>query len=236
LKLLRILSKRKECTTNEARDSLGVKFPYSQQKVRITFERLNEVGYCEEYENKNKLTKWISLESLNKSKYMKGEFNSKKLKSNWERINDYTFHKKQSSNYVLARITVGGEKQFCIESRLRRWKISFKGKLLLLIFEKQSFRKFIKKNLNYLVIKRADLLLNSNKKELVNMLLNRLKKSYSAGFNLEKIANEWYDETIQSISKMSIDKEKYPELDKLKSEIIDNEQRISFLKAKNSIN
>ena len=232
LKLLRILNKGKELTTNETRESLGLKSPYSQKKVRTTFERLNELGYCEEYENKSKLTKWISLESLNKSKHMKNKFIPAQLHSNWEKINNYTFHKKKSSNYILARITIDGEKQFCIENRIRRWNISFKGKLLLLIFEKQSFYKFIKETSNYKVIKRAQILLNSNKREIVDMLTNRLKKSYDIGFNLENIANEWYDETTKSISKMSLDKGKYPELVKLKSEIIDNEQMLSIMKTK----
>lgn len=228
LKLLHILNKGQELTTNEATNDLGVKSPYSQKKVRTTFERLNELGYCEEYENKTKLTNWMSLESLNKSKHMKDKFNPKNLHAKWERINGYTFHKMNSSNYVLARITVDGEKQFCIESKIRRWKISFKGRLLLLIFENQSFRKFIKDNTNYTVIKRANILLDSNKKELVDMLLSRLRISYETGFNLEKTANEWYEETTKYILKMSLDNKKYPELAKLKSEINDQIHKIKF--------
>lgn len=230
LKILKILNKRNELTTNETRDGLGLHSPYSQKKVRTTLERLNELGYCEEYENKNKLTNWISLESLNKSKHMKDEFNPKKLKSNWEKINDFTFHKNKSSNYILARITIDGKKQFCIENRIRRWKMSFKGKLLLLIFQKQNFRKFIERNLNHIVIKRAKILLDSNKNELVDMLIHRLKQSYATGFNLETVANEWYNETTKSISKMNLNEKKFPELVKLKNDIINNIESQKFMK------
>lgn len=235
LRLLRILSKENELTTNETRENLGIRSP-SQKKVRITFERLNELGYCEEHENINQVTKWMSLESLNKTKHMRGKFNPKKLGSNWERINGYTFHKLKSSNYVLAQITIDGVKQFCIESRLRRWKISFKGKLLLLISDNQSFRNFIKNNLENPTIKLVQILLDSNKRELVNMLKARLKNSYYAGLDLGKIANEWYDETTHIISKMNLNKQTHPILYKLKSEILDNKERISILKARNSTN
>jgi len=67
------------------------------------------------------------------------------------------------------------------------------------------------------------------------MLLNRLRTSYDTGFNLEKTANEWYDETTKSISKMNIDDKKYLELSKLKSEIIDEKQRKQILNARNSM-
>lgn len=230
LKLLRMLNKGRELTTNEARESLGSRSPYSQKKVRMTFERLNELGYCEEHEDKNRITEWISLELLNTPKHLKDKFNPKKLNSNWEKVNGYTFHKIKSSNYILARITIDGKKQFCIENRVRRWKISFKGKLLLLIFEKQNFQKFIKENTNYVVMKRAKILIDSNKKELVDMLLNRLIISYETGFNLEKTANEWHDETTKSISKMNVDKKKFPELGKLKSSINEDIEFQKFMK------
>lgn len=234
LKLLRILSKENELTTNEIREKIGIRSP-SQKKVRITFERLNELGYCEEHENTNKITKWMSLESLNKTKHMKSKFNPKRLGSNWERINGYTFHKLKSSNYISVQITVEGAKQFCIENRLRRWKISFKGKLLLLISDNQSFSNFIKNNSENPIIKRVQILLDSNKRELVNMLKARLKNSYHIGQDLGKIANEWYDETTQIISKMNLNKEMYPILTKLKLQINGDIEREKLLKAMHRI-
>lgn len=233
LKILRILNKKQDSTTNEIRDNLGVKAPYSQKKVRDTLGRLNEIGYCQEVEDITKRTKWITLEELNKSKHFKGSFHPNKLDNCWEKINGYTFQKKNSSNYILCRITIEGEKQFCVESRIRRWSVSFKGKLLILVFEKQSFGKFIKENSNNIIMNLAQILLRSNKTELVNMLLDRLRRSYDAGFNLEKTANEWYEDTIKSISKMSLDKEKHPELTNMKLEINERNKREKILKTKN---
>lgn len=228
LKILRLLNRENGYTTNEIRDKLGVNSPYSQKKVRETLERLNELGYCQEIEDKLKRTKWISLEELNKSKHFKGSFHPNKLDNGWEKINGSTFQKKNSSNYILCQIPMNRKKEFCVESRIRRWNVSFKGKLLILVFEKQSFRKFIRDNSDNIVMNLAQILICSNKPELVNMLHDRLRRSYDAGFNLEKTASEWYDDTKKSISKMSIDKKKYPELANMKSEINDQIHKIKF--------
>jgi len=127
---------------------------------------------------------------------------------------------------------IEGKKQFCIESRISRWKISFKGKLMLFVFEGKTLQRLLKESSGHMIFQRVRILIESNKSELVNMLLRRLRSSFVVGYNLEKTARDWYDETTDAISKMKIDSEKYPKLEKLKQEIIDSMEREKILKSK----
>src|SRR3989442_10308565 len=88
----------------------------------------------------------------------------------------------------------------------RYWTLSNNGKLaLFLLLKSKSLSNFIAKNIDHKIIELVDVLLKSQKKDLVKILYYNLQQTTISNPNLQKVANDWYIETRNKIFDMKLD-------------------------------
>ena len=124
---------------------------------------------------------------------------------------------------------------YCTESKngeTSKWNITLKGRMTLLVFEEQNLVVIAEENKHNRIMKMVHILLQNNRKSLVQLLVDRLVKSYDVGKSPEEVAREWYLETKQFIIKDHVDQKKYPNLYSYKKELENEEIMITILKAK----
>lgn len=165
------------------------------------------------------------LRVLNQDKYLSTQTIADELGTNFP-----YGHKKVK--ITLERLNAYGYCEGTQTKEKTSWQISFKGKLLLLVFGNQNFRKFIEKNQSNKIMKLASVLLKSHKNENVHVLIDNLRYAYNTGHDLEKTSTDWYRNTKKIISQMIIDGKKYPDLVKLQSEIKDENMTNTIMRAR----
>ncbi|OLB91879.1 MAG: hypothetical protein AUH25_01610 [Thaumarchaeota archaeon 13_1_40CM_38_12] len=227
-RILKLLAQKGRLSTKQIAADLGTKWAYPHRRIKSIMTELEELGYCDEYRlilNTNAL-----CESCKESKrfLVKGSSLSKGLET---LANNIKFRDEASkkegfdptqwfsckSGHVLGQLisprcfacdtTVMGH--FQDEYKIlqdRYWTLSNNGKLaLFLLLKSKSLSNFIAKNIDHKIIELVDVLLKSQKKDLVKILYYNLQQTTISNPNLQKVANDWYIETRNKILDMKLD-------------------------------
>jgi len=101
----------------------------------------------------------------------------------------------------------------------RCWDLSFNGTLIALSFLEDEESWDLIKNSNNEILRLAKILLENQKKYLVDILQERLRKKAKEEPDLIPIAKSWYKEMLKKILKFKIDKSNQPEFVKYQTEL-----------------
>lgn len=134
---------------------------------------------------------------------------------------------KQCKRFVLVKLR-GNSKILTT----RCWNLSFNGILVVLtLLDQDELWEFIKKYDNE-ILKLAKILVRNQKKEDVDLLINRLRKVVKEEPNLIPIAESWYKEMKQKIPKFRINESRHQELARYKIKLVDEQQREIIMNAR----
>ena len=214
-------------------------WPHNQMKDRLRY--LVDLDYCQEYilvsnplhqcnycKSTNYFVNVDSIESAKKTlednKLLRQEAKEKEdfNPKNWFYCKD---------QHVLGRLiglTCAGCNEY-VEShrddeyKIRNysyWTLTENGLYATLaILKREELYDYIKNHTKNKILNLVYILLQSQKKEYVEMLINSIKQTLQAKPMVSKVSEDWYDEINTEIRKMKDDKVSNPKLKEYKKEI-----------------
>lgn len=230
-KLLKVLSKYPFSSTAVLSEKCTMRdYAYSQKRILITLSRLKEMDYCSEYATVSrkehvcnfceKSTRYFvernsldgSIEILDENKIKR-----EKAKKNKDYDPKHWFHCKVG--YVLGRLVwlqcFNCEKH--IDSKnddeykmgsYRYWSLSQNGKFVMLALLQSSPQyDFIKQNNQNEIFRLLDILLHSQKKEIVTRLIYKIKQNIRIDPKLNNVVQNWYQDILPTIQKLNVSKD-----------------------------
>jgi len=230
-KLLKVLSKYPFSSTVILSEKCTKKgYTYSQKRILITLSRLKEMNYSSEYATvsrkdhvcnfcKKSTRYFVERNSLDNSIDILDENKIKreKAKKNKDYDPNHWFHCKDGC--VLGRL-IGLQCFNCkkhVESKkndeykigsYRYWSLSKNGKFVMLALLQGSFQyDFIKQNNQNEVFKLLDILLHSQKKEIVTRLIYKIKQNIRIDPKLNNVVQNWYQDILPTIQKLNVSKD-----------------------------
>lgn len=230
IKILHLLARKRILSTKEIADELGSKYSYSHKRVRLVMIDLAELDYCEHYRwvtNKNhicpfcKIPTKLLVKSDELEKAVERIENDRKAIEKYQKEESYdpNIYCVCESGFILGQLIHikcnGCEKNIPIAPHFndkykiqqdKYWVLSYNGILVLLVLLKSKAQSnFIAKNINHKIIELVYALLNSQKKQFVDMLYYILKETNMINPNLQKVADDWYKEIRTRILDLKLD-------------------------------
>jgi len=228
-KLLGILSKHPFTSTVGLAEKCSKKlYTYSQKRTLTTLSRLKEMDYCIDYNTvsreehvcnfcKNCSKYFEHYDSLNNtiSLYAENKIEREKAKKQDNYDPQYYFH--VTEGYVLGR-QVNLRCFNCLEyvksekkneykiGHYRYWSLSENGKYVMLsLLHGSKLYEFIKQNNQDKIFKMLDVLLHSQKKEIVSRLIYKIKQNILISPVLTTVVDSWYNEILLTVFKIKCD-------------------------------
>lgn len=220
VQILKLLAEKEPLTTQKIAEL--IKTANNHHGTKLQLEYLASLGYCEDYcivsnpdhicNHCKKTTNFLVKKDYLNSALAGLEKNHKLREQNSNKTDfnpDHYF--KCRFGYVLGRL-VGLTCKNCmkyVESHNddeykvyqdRLWMLTQNGRFLFLVlFKNQKQYDFIKKYLTDKIFELVNVLMQSQEKHVVNRLIKKLKDEMVDTPNLQKITNEWYDDTFDQV-------------------------------------
>lgn len=225
-KLLKVLSNTPFSTTATLAEKCTKKrYAYSQKRILTTLSRLKELNYCSEYATvtrkehvckeceksfryfveRNDLDNALLNLKQNKTKRLKVENTKGYNPTQWFQCED---------GYVLGRLVwlqcfncgnhfdMKNNDEYKIGT-YRYWNLSENGKFVMLaLLQGSTQHDFIKMNNQNDVFKLLDILLHSQKKEIVTRLVYKIKQNILLNPVLTNIVQSWYKDILLLVSEI----------------------------------